>query len=181
MDIDAGTGFLTVELAQRSGAARVVAVDPWADAMEVLRRKVDRLKLANVELMVSDAENLDLPDESVDVVVSNLGVNNFDNAEFVLRECLRVLRPTGRLLISTNLVGHMAEFYDAYRHVLTAMDLHQHIPALDAHINHCPCRLGSRAQPPRRGARPVAHHPDGLLRRREGLNSGPAATTRRPF
>jgi ubiquinone/menaquinone biosynthesis C-methylase UbiE len=55
--------------------------------------------------------------------VSNLGVNNFDNAEPVLRECQRVLRPTGRLLISTNLVGHMAEFYDAYRHVLTAMDL----------------------------------------------------------
>jgi precorrin-6B methylase 2 len=81
VDIGAGTGFLTVEL-------------------------------ANVELVVSDAENLDLPDESVDVVVSNLGVNNFDNAETVLRECQPVLRPTGRLLISTNLVGHMAEFYD---------------------------------------------------------------------
>jgi arsenite methyltransferase len=53
VDIGAGTGFLTVELAQRSGAARVIAVDPWADAMEVLRRKVGYLKLANVELVVS--------------------------------------------------------------------------------------------------------------------------------
>jgi SAM-dependent methyltransferase len=70
------------------------------------------------------------------VVVSNLGVNNFDNAGTVLRECRRVLRPSGRMLISTNLVGHMAEFYDAYRDVLNALDLRQHLDALESHIAH---------------------------------------------
>ncbi|TDU88490.1 methyltransferase family protein [Kribbella voronezhensis] len=129
VDLGAGTGFLTVELAQRSAAARVIAVDPWAEAMEVLRRKVDYLGLTNVELVTADASALDLPDSSVDVVVSNLGVNNFDNAAAVLTECHRVLRPGGRLLLSTNLVGHMAEFYDAFRSVYDGK-------ALDDHIAH---------------------------------------------
>lgn len=128
LDIGAGTGFLTVELAQRS-AARVIAVDPWADAMDVLRRKVEYLGLREVELVVSDAASLGLPDESVDVVVSNLGINNFDNASVVLAECHRVLRPGGRLLISTNLVGHMQEFYDVLRE-------HVDQQALDEHLAH---------------------------------------------
>lgn len=130
LDLGAGTGFLTIELAQRGGAARVIAVDPWAEAMEVLRRRVAYLGLSNVELLVSDAAELDLPDSSADVIVSNLGVNNFDNAPTVLAECHRVLRPGGRLLLSTNLVGHMAEFYDVLREVL---DDHSQ---LDAHVNH---------------------------------------------
>ena len=135
VDIGAGTGFLTIELAQRCGGdSRVVAVDPWADAMAVLQRKVDYLGLTNVELSIGDAATLDLPDDSVDVVVSNLGVNNFDNADGVLRECRRVLRPGGRILISTNLMGHMAEFYDAYRHVLDSLGLQQHLDALESHI-----------------------------------------------
>jgi len=129
VDIGAGTGFLTIELAQRSAAARVIAVDPWAEAMAVLRRKVDYLQLGNVELVTSDASQLDLPDGSVDLVVSNLGINNFDNAATVLQECHRVLRPGGRLLLSTNLVGHMAEFYAAFRAVADG-------PALDEHIAH---------------------------------------------
>ncbi|QNE23184.1 methyltransferase domain-containing protein [Kribbella qitaiheensis] len=131
VDIGAGTGFLTVELAQRSGAARVIAVDPWAEAIAVLRRKVDYLKLGNVELVVADAAALDLPDGSVDLVVSNLGINNFDNAATVLAECHRVLRPGGRLLLSTNLVGHMAEFYAVLREVLG-----DNVEALDRRIAH---------------------------------------------
>ncbi|WP_020389853.1 class I SAM-dependent methyltransferase [Kribbella catacumbae] len=139
VDIGAGTGFLTIELAQRSAAARVIAVDPWAEAMEVLRRKVAYLGLTNVELLVSDAAVLDLPSGSVDVVVSNLGINNFDNAETVLTECHRVLRPGGRLLLSTNLVGHMSEFYDVLREVL---DDHEQ---LDAHVSHRATRDGTLA------------------------------------
>lgn len=127
VDLGAGTGFLTVELAQRSAAARVIAVDPWAGAMEVLQRKVDYLTLTNVELVI--ASQLDLPRDSVDLVVSNLGINNFDNPATVLQECYRVLRPGGRLLLSTNLVGHMAEFYAVFREVHPS-------EALDEHVAH---------------------------------------------
>lgn len=49
LDVGAGTGFMTIELAQRCGsAATVIAVDPWAAAMQRLARKVDHLCLRNV-------------------------------------------------------------------------------------------------------------------------------------
>lgn len=137
LDVGAGTGFLTVELAQRCGAdSRVIAVDPWKPVMDRLRRKVEYLKLGNVVLLEQDAGALDLPAGSVDVVVSNLGVNNFENGETVLRACRRVLRPEGRLLLSTNLVGHMAELYDVYRETLIELGRSGDLAALDAHVAH---------------------------------------------
>jgi arsenite methyltransferase len=137
LDVGAGTGFLTVELAQRCGEdSRVIAADPWKPVMGRLRRKVEYLGLANVMLLEQDAAALDLPAASVDLVVSNLGVNNFENAEAVLRACRRVLRPEGRLLLTTNLVGHMKELYDVYRETLIELGRDRDLPALEAHVSH---------------------------------------------
>src|SRR5258705_1829950 len=74
LDVGAGTGFLTLELAQRCGPdARVIAVDPWKAGMRRLRRKLDHLDIGNVVLIEQDATAIDLPDASIDLVVSNLG------------------------------------------------------------------------------------------------------------
>jgi arsenite methyltransferase len=83
-----------------------------------------------------DAATLDLPDASVDVIVSNLGINNFADPGAVLQTCFRVARPGSTLLLTTNLVGHMAEFYDVYRAVLIELGLLDRLATLDAHINH---------------------------------------------
>ena len=137
LDLGAGTGFLTVELAQRCGpTTTVIAVDPWPSVMQRLRRKLDRLHLQNVRLLEQDAVGLDLPDASVDLAVSNLGINNFDRPEAVLEMCLRVVKPGGRLVLTTNLVGHMQEFYDAFRVTLIEVDLADRLTALDAHVRH---------------------------------------------
>jgi arsenite methyltransferase len=137
LDVGAGTGFLTVELAQRCGpTAQVIAVDPWKAAMDRLRSKVEHLGLANVVLLERDAAALDLPGESVDLIVSNLGVNNFENAEAVLQECFRLARPHCRLFLTTNLVGHMAELYDVFRTTLVELGHTEALADLDAHINH---------------------------------------------
>jgi SAM-dependent methyltransferase len=81
---------------------------------------------------------IDLPDASVDLIVSNLGINNFDNPEAALRSCFRIAKPGARLLLTTNLVGHWREFYDAYRSVLVEMGFADRLAALEAHINHRP-------------------------------------------
>jgi arsenite methyltransferase len=137
LDVGAGTGFLTVELAQRCGPqATVIAVDPWEAGMRRLQRKIEHLGIENVRLIEHDAVELDLPDASIDVVVSNLGINNFANADAVLRTCFRVTKPGGRRLLTTNLVGHMREFYDVYRATLMELELADRLATLDAHINH---------------------------------------------
>ncbi len=69
-------------------------------------------------------------------MVSNLGVNNFAQADAVLRACKRVLRADGRLVLTTNLVGHMQEFYDAFHDTLEELGLRDLRPALKAHVEH---------------------------------------------
>jgi ubiquinone/menaquinone biosynthesis C-methylase UbiE len=137
LDVGAGTGFLTVELAQRCGpGARVIAVDPWRGAMDRLRRKLAHLGLDNVVLVDEDAAALALAEESVDLVVSNLGINNFENPVAVLQTCFRAVKPDGRLFLTANLVGHMAEFYEVYRATLTELGRVEALAALEAHVRH---------------------------------------------
>jgi arsenite methyltransferase len=137
LDVGAGTGFMTIELAQRCGPDTVViAVDPWEAATKRLRRKLDLLGLRNVRILAQEATTIDLPDASVDLIVSNLGINNFDDPEAALRTCFRVAKPGASLFLTTNLVGHMSEFYDAYRSVLLELGFADRLATLDAHINH---------------------------------------------
>lgn len=137
LDVGAGTGFLTVELAERCGpGTKVIAVDPWKAAMERLRRKVAQRRLDNVLLLEQDAATMDLPAASVDVVVSNLGVNNFEDPGAVLGVCSRAAKPGAALLLATNLVGHMAEFYEVYLEVLIQTGQGDRVAALEAHIHH---------------------------------------------
>ena len=137
LDVGAGTGFMTIELAQRCGPDTVViALDPWEAATKRLHRKLDHLGLRNVRILVQEATTIDLPDASVDLIVSNLGINNFDQPEAALRTCFRVAKPGASLFLTTNLVGHMSEFYDAYRSVLLELGFADRLATLDAHINH---------------------------------------------
>ncbi len=137
LDVGTGTGFLAIELAERCGpATKVIAVDPWKDAMDRLRRKIGQRRLENIQLFEQDVVALELPDASVDIIVSNLGVNNFDDPAAVLRTCYRVAKPGAELLLTTNVVGHMAEFYDVYRLVLIELGQSNRLAALDAHIHH---------------------------------------------
>jgi len=137
LDVGAGTGFLTIELAERCGAGtKVIAVDPWTAAMDRLRRKIAQRRLDNIVLLEQDASAIDLPDEFVDVLVSNLGINNFADPPAVLRECFRVARPGAALHLTTNLAGHMAEFYEVYKAVLMDLGQQDRLGVLEAHVQH---------------------------------------------
>ena len=75
-------------------------------------------------------------DDAFDLVVSNLGVNNFDDAGAALRECRRVLRPDGVLGLSSNLVGHMGELYAAFERVLREAGDRDALERLARHVGH---------------------------------------------
>jgi arsenite methyltransferase len=110
LDVGCGTGFPTIELAQRLGyAAHVTGIDSWPAALARARRKVKIWGVGNVALIDGDATQMPFPDRSFDSIVSNLGLNNFDDPVTAMAECRRVARPGALLALATNLQGTMAK------------------------------------------------------------------------
>jgi SAM-dependent methyltransferase len=89
LDVGAGTGKLTRALAP--AGARLLAVEPVAEMREVLERRVP-----DAEVLSGQAEEIPLPDDSVDAIVAGQAFHWFDGPR-ALREFDRVLRPGGRL------------------------------------------------------------------------------------
>jgi ubiquinone/menaquinone biosynthesis C-methylase UbiE len=137
LDVGCGTGFPLLELAGRLGpSSRLVGLDPWRNALERARFKVVQQGFRNVELVEGRAEEMPFPDAAFDLVVSNLGINNVEDLPRTLAECRRVLRPEGRIAITTNLTGHWKEFYAVVREALHRVGFERAIPVLDEHERH---------------------------------------------
>jgi SAM-dependent methyltransferase len=108
----------------------VHALDPWIAAVARAERKRQQSNVTNAHVHVGDAAAMPFRSGSFDLIVSNLGLNNFSDAPAAVAECGRVLRPTGTLALTTNLVGHMREFYEVFAEVLGES------AALTEHIEH---------------------------------------------
>jgi ubiquinone/menaquinone biosynthesis C-methylase UbiE len=119
LDAGCGTGFPLIELADRLGeAAHVHGVDPWSAGLARAREKIRIRKTPNVTLHECSATSLPFPDATFDLIVSNLGINNFDDREAALRECRRVAKRGATIALTTNLQGHMRELYDVFASIL---------------------------------------------------------------
>lgn len=97
LDLGCGTGGCLPALRRRFPAAALFAVD-IARGMLVFARA--RHSAIDCTMLCADAEGLPLADESVDCIFSNLALQWCDLAS-ALRECKRVLKPGGRLYVST--------------------------------------------------------------------------------
>lgn len=101
LDIGCGGGIDTVIAAHRAGpTGEVVALDFLPEMLERTGKAVAEAGLANVRLLEGEMEAIPLPDDSIDLVVSNGVVNLSARKARVMAECARVLRPGGRLCVS---------------------------------------------------------------------------------
>ncbi len=89
------TGFLAAERVGADG--RLISTDLSAGMIDAARRGADARGLRNVEFRVMDAQQIDLPDESVDGVISRFGVMLMPDPGAAVRGARRVLRDGGRL------------------------------------------------------------------------------------
>jgi len=99
LDIATGTGDMAIMFA-KTDAAKIVGLDISAGMLDVAKAKVRKAKLEDtVALELGDAENLPFEDNSFDVVSVTYGIRNFEDLERGLSEILRVLNPSGTLVI----------------------------------------------------------------------------------
>ena len=88
LDVGCGLGALTIELARLVGEARVAAIDPSRDAVEICQARV-----SDAEVVAAPVEALPFPDQSFDAVLAQLVINLVDDPEVGTQEMVRVARP----------------------------------------------------------------------------------------
>ncbi|MBL0340095.1 MAG: class I SAM-dependent methyltransferase [Bacteroidetes bacterium] len=137
VDIGSGTGFPLLELAGRFGnSCKFYGVDPWRNANDRARKKIGNYDLENVEIIESSANSMPFEADTIDLIVSNLGINNFENTGQVFLECKRILKPNGKLVLTTNLNGHWKEFYRIFEMSLEQLNKQELLPGLIQHQLH---------------------------------------------
>ena len=103
LDVGTGTGLIPFALAAATEPpASILGIDLSAGMIETARRRLrdDLGDDARVRFERMDAEHLELPDQSFDVVLSGFALTHVPRPELALREIFRVLRPGGRLGIA---------------------------------------------------------------------------------
>jgi SAM-dependent methyltransferase len=119
LDLAAGTGDITEAVAGR--VARVISTDLSAVMVEAARRR----GVANAEHRVMDMQQIDLPDASVDAVVSRFGYMLVPDRARALRETRRVLRAGGPLAFATWAPANRNPWATAYGPVLIERGLQE--------------------------------------------------------
>lgn len=101
LDVACGTGIVAFAAARAVGAGgAVLGVDLSGAMVEVAQRRATAQGIPNARFARRDAEQLELPDASQDVVLCALGLMYLPDPERALREMRRVLRPGGRVVVA---------------------------------------------------------------------------------
>lgn len=101
LDLGSGGGIDVLLSAKRVGpTGKAYGLDMTDEMLALARENQLQAGVENVEFLKGHIENIPLPDNSVDVIISNCVVNLSPDKDAVLRESYRVLRKGGRLAIS---------------------------------------------------------------------------------
>ena len=137
LDLGCGTGFPLFELADVFGrSCQVTGIDVWQEGLARARAKLQAYGMPNVTIIEGDGAAMPFPDAQFDLITCNLGLNNFPDPPAVVAECFRVTKLSGRAVFTTNIEGHMSEFYAVFREALLGLEKPEYLERLERHEAH---------------------------------------------
>jgi len=101
LDLGSGGGIDVLLSARRVGpTGKAFGLDMTDEMLALARENQRRAGADNVEFLKGEIEQIPLPDDSIDVIISNCVINLSTDKDRVLAEAFRVLRPGGRFAVS---------------------------------------------------------------------------------